>query len=86
MCVKSNRRDSNFQIEEAFKKIGDEDINFLSVFPSNYMDKFVNHKMMISEKNGKYPFLIGNTDSSSKQNTHWWSILDTEPKIDILIP
>ena len=68
------------------KKIGDEDINFLSVFPSNYMDKFVNHKMMISEKNGKYLFLIGNTDSSSKQGTHWWSILDTEPKTDILMP
>ena len=28
---------SNFQIEEAFKKIGDEDIdnNFVGVFPSN---------------------------------------------------
>ena len=50
------------------------------------MDKFANHKMMISEKNGKDLFLIGNTDSSSKQGTHWWSILDTEPKTDILMP
>ena len=50
---------SNFQIEHAFKNIEDEDINnnFVDVFPSNYMNKFIDHKMMISEKKGKYPFL-----------------------------
>ena len=44
---------SNFQIEEAFKNIGDEDIenNFVRVFPSNYMNKFINHKLIISGKN-----------------------------------
>ena len=42
---------SNFQIEEAFKNIGDEDIenNFVD-FSSNHMNKFINHKLMISEK------------------------------------
>ena len=42
---------SNFQIEEAFKNIRDEDINnnFVGAFPSNYMNKFIDHKMMISE-------------------------------------
>ena len=32
---------SNFQIEDAMKKIGDEDLldNFVGVFPSNYMRK-----------------------------------------------
>ena len=39
---------------------------------------------MISEKTGKYPSIIANTDSSDKGGTHWWSILDTEPKTDIL--
>ena len=39
--------------------------------------------MMISEKNRKYPCLIANTDSSSKDGTHWWSILNIEPKTDI---
>ena len=53
------------------------------VFPSNYMNKFIDHKMLISEKRGKYPFLIANTDNSSKDGTHWWSILDIEPKTDI---
>ena len=38
---------------------------------------------MISGKKGKYPFIIANTDNSSKGGTHWWSILDIEPKTDI---
>ena len=76
---------SNFQIGEAFKNIGDEDINnnFVGVFPSDYINKFIDHKMMISEKKGKYPFLIAKTDSFSKKRTHWWSILNIEPKTDI---
>ena len=47
------------------------------------MNKFLDHAAMISEKNGKYPFVIANTDSSEKGGTHWWSILDIEPKQDI---
>ena len=27
--------------------------------------------------------MIANTDGSSKRDTHWWSILDIEPKTDI---
>ena len=43
---------SNFQIKEAFKNIADENIenNFVGVFPSNDMNKFIDHKPMISEK------------------------------------
>ena len=76
---------SNFQIEEAFKDIQDEDINnnFVVVFTSNYMNKFIAHKMIISEKKRKYPFLIANTDSSSKGGRYWWSILNVEPKTGI---
>ena len=50
---------SNFQIEEAFKNIGDKDINdnFVGVFPSNYMNKFIDYKMMISEKKENTHFL-----------------------------
>ena len=75
---------SNFQIEEAFKKIDDQDLldNFVGVFPSNYMNKFINHAAMI-EDSGKFPFIIVNTDSSEKSGTHWWSILDIEPRTDI---
>ena len=64
----------------------DEDTknNFVEVFSSNYMNKFINHAAMISEKKGKYPFIIANTDGSSKGGTHWWSMLDIEPKTDII--
>ena len=43
---------SNVQFENAFKNIEDEDLNanFGGVFPSNYMNKFINHAAMISEK------------------------------------
>ena len=74
----------NFQIEEAFEKIGDEDLleNFVCVFPSNRMNRFINHTAMISE-NGKYPFVIANTDADNKPGVHWWSIIDIEPRNDI---
>ena len=75
---------SNFQIEEAFKKIGDEDLleNFVGIFPSNRMNKFINHAAMISDR-GKYPLIIANTDAEGKPGIHWWSILDIEPRTDI---
>ena len=49
--------------EETIKKIGDEDLldNFVGVFPSNYINKFINHAAMIEDKKVKYPFTIGNT-------------------------
>ena len=75
---------SNYQIENAFKKIGDEDLlhNFVGVSPSNYMNKVINHAAMI-EDGGKFPFIIANTDASDKPGVHWWSILDIEPQTDI---
>ena len=63
---------SNFQMEEAFEKIGDEDLleNFVGVFPSNRMNRFINHAAMISEC-GEYPFVIANTDADNKPGVHW---------------
>ena len=75
---------SNEQIEKAFRDIHDPDLldNFVGVFPSDYLNKFINHTAMISNS-GKYPFIIANTDDSQKAGTHWLSILDIEPKTDI---
>ena len=76
---------SNFQIEETFNKIGDEDLlkNFVGDFPSKKMNKFMDHPEMIYES-GKFPFVIANTDAADdKPTAHWWSILDIEPKYDI---
>ena len=76
---------SNFQTENAIKKIGDEDLsdNFVALFPSNYMNRFINHSAMIEEKKGKYPFIIANIDASNKKGTHWWSILNIEPRNEL---
>ena len=38
----------------------------LLVFPSNHINKFIDHAAMISEKKGKYPFVIANTDNFEK--------------------
>ena len=63
---------SNFQIEKTVENINDEDINnnFVGVFPSNYMNKFTKHAV-ISQKKGKYPFIIANNGNSEKGGTHW---------------
>ena len=47
------------------------------------MNKFINHAAMMSEKEGKYLFIIANTDSSEKGSTHWWSTVGIDPETDI---
>ena len=61
------------------------DNNFADAFPSNYMNKFIDHPSMILKKKGKYPFIISKTDTFMREETNWWSILDIEPKTDILL-
>ena len=34
---------------------------------------------------GKYPLVIAKADDSSKGGTHWWSLLDIEPRTDIFL-
>ena len=43
---------SNGQIEKAFRDLGDPDLldNFVGVFPSDYLNKFVNHAAMCKVK------------------------------------
>ena len=71
---------SNFDIEEIFNKADNSELlqNFIDVFPSDKINKFLDFKKMIKSK--KYPFLIANTDSSDKKGTRWWRILDIDRK------
>ena len=75
---------SNFQIENVIKTINDEDLlkNFVGVFPSDEMTRFIDYKQLINQKTGQYLFLISNTQDSTKDGEHWWSILDIAPKND----
>ena len=63
----------NFQIENALKNLNDEDINdnFVGVLPANQMNRFVDYKTMVSQKKGKYPFVVANIVSSDKSSAHW---------------
>ena len=63
---------STFDIKEIFNKANNGDLlqNFVGVFPSDKMNKFLDFKKMMQGK--KYPFLIANTNRSDKQgiSTH----------------
>ena len=79
---------SNEAIEEFFDKVNDEDLknNFMDVFPSNYINKFISyHSIMKDRAKVKYPFIIMNTDRSDRAGTHWWSFLDLHPKKEIFL-
>ena len=50
------------------------------------MNRFIDYKTMIFfKKKGNYPFIIANTDRDDRDGTHWWSIMDIEPKTDLLL-
>ena len=63
-----------------FKKINNDDLNdnFLGVFPSDKINKFIMFERMMSGK--KYTFIICNTDCGDKNGTHWWSVLNISSK------
>ena len=76
---------SNKTIVCFFAESGNDDVikNFIGVFSSNFVNRFISFHGMISESGTKYPFTIINTDQSDKKGTHWWSFLDFHPKKEI---
>ena len=78
---------SNDAVIEFFENETDSDLkeNFVGVFPSNYLIKFISFHQMVREKTKKYPFIIMNTDRSNKSGTHWWSCLDLHEKKEIFL-
>ena len=78
----SNQNLFNF-IEE--KTNGDVKKNFVGVFPSNFITKFIMFHRMMNEKSTRYLFIIMNTDCSDKKGMHCWSFLDLHPKKEIFL-
>ena len=78
---------SNDAVIEFFENETDSDLkeNFVGVFPSNYIIKFISFHEMAKEKTKKYPFIIMNMDRSDKSGTHWWSCLDLHEKKEIFL-
>ena len=80
-CI-SNQNILNF-IEE--KTNNDIKINFVGVFPSSFITKFITFHRMMNEKSTQYPFIIMNTDRSNKKGMHWWSFLDLHLKKEVFL-
>ena len=77
---------SNETIVDFFEKETDDDLkdNFVGVFPSNYVTRFISFHEMMRFKN-KYSFIIMNTDRSDRNGTHWWRFLDLHEKKEIFL-
>ena len=59
---------SNFIIENVVNEIHDDlKSNFVCVFPSNHIFKFLNFANLVKEKHAPYPFMIMNTDRLAKK-------------------
>ena len=77
---------SNETIVDFFEKETDDDLkdNFVGVFPSNYLTRFISfHEIMRSKQ--KYPFIIMNIDRSDRNGTHWWSFLHIHERKEIFL-
>ena len=76
---------SNIEIKKLFKEINNDDLreNFLGVYPSNKINKFIMFEKMMPGK--KYPLLVSNTDRSGQGGTHWWSIMNISPKSELFV-
>ena len=64
-----------------------EDIkeNFIGVYSSNSITRYINYYKIIKEKRCYYPFAIFNINRANKLETHWWSFLNVYPKTQLLL-
>ena len=71
---------SNDAIVNFFEEKTDDDLkkNFVGVFASNYVVKFIGFYRMMAEKKGRCPFIIMNTDRINEGGTY--SFLDLHPR------
>ena len=78
---------TNSEIEKFFDDETNVDSkrNFMSVYPSDSITKYINFYAIIKEKRAKYPFMILNTDRENRPGTHCWSFLDFHSKRDLLL-
>ena len=77
---------SNVAIKKVFEN-ENEDIkkNFIGVYSSNSLTRYINYYKIIKEKRCCYPFAIFNSDRSNKTGTHWWSFRNIYPKTQLIL-
>ena len=73
---------SNIDIEKFFSNEENDDLkkNYMEVYSSNNLTRYIKFYDVISERNPKYPFATFNTDRNNKAGMHWWKFLDIHPK------
>ena len=78
---------SNVYIKNSFENEKNDDLkkNFMGVYSSNSITKYINFYEIIKAGNAKYLFAIFNTGRENIPRTHWWSFLDIYPKKDFLL-
>ena len=59
--------------------------NFIGIYSSNLITRFISYYKTIKEKDCCYPFAIFNTDRINKPRTYWWSFLNIYPKTEPLL-
>ena len=71
---------SNKTIAKFFAEKASDDVKkIFSVFPSNFVTRFITFHSMLRESGAQYPLIITNTDRNDRKGTHWWSFLDLHP-------
>ena len=72
----------NIGIEKFFDNEINDDLkkNFMGVYSSVSITKYIKFYDIIKEKRAKYPFAIFNTDRENKLGTNWWSFFDIHTK------
>ena len=78
---------TNIEIEKFFDDETNNDLirNFMGIYSSDSITKYINFYDIIKERRAKYPFAISINDRENKPGTHWWSLLDINLKKYLLL-
>ena len=73
---------TSIEIEKFFDDEMNDDLkrNFMGVYSSDSITKYIKFYDITNEERAKYPFIIFNTGRENKQGTHCWRFLDIYPK------
>ena len=76
---------TNIEIEKFFDDETNKDLkrNFMGVYSSDSITKYINFYDIIKERRAKYPFAIFITDRENKLGTHWRTFLDIKHKQNV---
>ena len=78
---------TNIEIEKFFDDETNKDLirNFMGIYSSDSITKYINFYDIIKERRAKYPFAISINDRENKPGTHSWSLLDINLKKYLLL-